>query len=179
VTQHPQPPLRATARGVDRGCNHERRPISYFLIFITNCLLGSKLPAQTTQRCNARPHCPHMPRHRSKQRHDYPTNAPTPADPPTSNNKLPLRASTCRAEARSNDEGRAGHQDSPRTSTHHHCCEQLLAGWMGGANRQGHQGTRHRANNGYDDMDTKGMDGDTRGRDTGPTTGTTTWTRRE
>ena len=114
---------------------------------------------QTTERCNARPHCPHMPRHRPKQRHDYPTNAPTPVDPPTSNNKLPLRASACRAEARSNDEGRASHQDPPRTSTHHHCCEQLLAGWMGGANGWGHQGTRHRADDGYDDMDTKGMTG--------------------
>jgi len=47
-----------------------------------------------------------------------------------------------------------------QTSTHHdHCCKQLLVGWMGGANGWGHQGMGCRANDGHNNMDTKGMTG--------------------
>jgi hypothetical protein len=63
----------------------------------------------------------------------------------------------------------------PRTSTHHHCCEQLLAGWMGGANQWGHHGARDRADVRNDDMDAMRMMG-SRGLNSGEneqTAGTT------
>jgi hypothetical protein len=38
---------------------------------------------------------------------------------------------------------------------------------------------RDTTNDGYNNMDMKGMDGNTSGCDTGPMTGTMTWTQRE
>jgi len=97
---------------------------------------------QMMQQHNAWLHCPHMPHHR-------PNNGTT---------TQPMHPHLLTCLPAMMREGLAT-RTPPWTSTHYHHCEQLLAGWMGGANGWGHQGTWHRANDRHDDMDTKGMTG--------------------
>jgi hypothetical protein len=59
---------------------------------------------------------------------------------------------------------RTHHKPVPTTTAASNCS------WGGGLM------DRDTTNDGYNDMDMKGMDGNTRGHDTGPMTGTTTWT---